>query len=203
MFFSVILFPCCISMIEALTYDISKEKAMISEIRSMSVSMHSLLESLENKINDNSRECSPNENKCPDGSKKYKDHCYFFSPDGKTWHDAAKQCKNMRGYLVKITDSAENSWVVDMLNKSDRFYHGSWMGMTDLNKEGDWRWEDDSSVRFSNWSPNQPDDNNNREDCGHFWSLHHYEWNDAPCNLDNMGYICECSHGLNCRPVDE
>lgn len=25
------------------------------------------------------------------------------------------QCKNLGGYLVKITDSAENAWVVDMM----------------------------------------------------------------------------------------
>lgn len=30
-----------------------------------------------------------NENKCPDGWGKYKDHCYFFLTDSKTWHDAA------------------------------------------------------------------------------------------------------------------
>ncbi|XP_076111582.1 perlucin-like protein [Mytilus galloprovincialis] len=203
MFLSVILVACCISMIETITCDRSEEKAILSKIQSMSTSMQSSLASLENKINDNSCECGANEIKCPDGWKKYKGHCYFFSPDGKTWHDAEKQCTNMGGYLAKITDSAENSWVVDMLNKSAIFYHGFWMGMTDLKKEGEWRWVDGSSVRFYNWSPNQPDDNNNREDCGHFWSLHHYEWNDAPCNLDNMGYICECSHELNCRPFDE
>lgn len=67
--------------------------------------------------------------------------------------------------------------------------------MTDLKTEGEWRWaNDDSKIRFSNWSPNQPDDNNNHEDCGHFWSHHHFEWNDAPCFLDKMGYICECSN---------
>ncbi|CAG2209475.1 unnamed protein product [Mytilus edulis] len=68
------------------------------------------------------------------------------------------------------------------------------MGITDLKTEGDWRWTiDESKIRFSNWSTNQPDDNNNHEDCGHFWSHRHFEWNDAPCYLDKMGYICECS----------
>ncbi|OPL33807.1 aggrecan core protein, partial [Mytilus galloprovincialis] len=196
MFLSVILVLCCISKIEAYTCDRSKEKAMISKIQSVSISMQSLIETLENKIYDNSCKCSIDENKCPDGWKKYKNHCYFFSTDGKTWHDAEKQCKDMRGYLVQITDSAENSWMVDMLTKSSaKFYYGFWMGMTDLKTEGEWRWaNDESKIRFSNWSPNQPDDNNNHEDCGQFWSHHHFEWNDAPCYLDKMGYICECSN---------
>lgn len=38
-------------------------------------------------LTDNSCECSDNEIICPEGWKKYKNHCYFFSTDGKTWHD--------------------------------------------------------------------------------------------------------------------
>ncbi|XP_071174080.1 perlucin-like protein [Mytilus edulis] len=186
MILSAILVLCCISMIASNSCDISKEKSMIS----------SMLQSIEKKM----KECSSNEN-CPPGWKKYKNHCYFFSPDGKNWQDAVKQCKHMGGYLVKITDSAENSWVVDMLTKSVKHKWGSWMGSSDLKKEGDWRWVQDSSkVRFSQWLRGQPDNYGNNEDCGHFWPAHQYQWNDIPCSVDEMGYICESSYGSNCRP---
>ncbi|XP_076109262.1 perlucin-like protein [Mytilus galloprovincialis] len=172
MFISVILVLSCISLIESRPCDRSKEKTMIYELRS-------LLNSLESKINDNSCECGASE-KCPDGWKKYKEHCYFFSPDSKTWHNAANQCKSMRGYLVQITDSAENSWVLDILKISTKHRHGSWIGASDLEKEGDWRWINDSSkVRYSQWHPGQPSNYGNREDCGHFASGYGYEWNDA------------------------
>ncbi|CAG2199080.1 Perlucin-like protein [Mytilus edulis] len=106
-----------------------------------------------------------------------------------------KQCNNMRGYLVKITDSSENSWVVDKITKSVKHRYGSWMGAADFKTEGHWTWVHDSSkVRFSNWSAYQPDNGGNNEDCVHFWKSRQYQWNDAPCHLDNMGYICECSH---------
>lgn len=196
MFFSVILVLCSISVIESKTCDRSQEKSLISEMRS-------LLEAFENKINDNSCKCTSNSEECPAGWKTYKNHCYFFSPDAKSWHDAAKQCKNMKGYLVKITDSSENSWVVDMITRSVKHYYGSWMGAADFKNEGHWRWVHDSSkVLYSNWSAHQPDNYRNNEDCGHFWSAHQYQWNDAPCHLDKMGYICECSHGSNCRPFN-
>ncbi|CAG2198464.1 unnamed protein product [Mytilus edulis] len=72
-----------------------------------------------------------------------------FSTIGpKLWNELGtnKQCKDMRGYLVQITDSAENSWMVDMLTKSSaKFYYGFWMGMTDLKTEGEWRWANDES----------------------------------------------------------
>ncbi|XP_076109265.1 perlucin-like protein [Mytilus galloprovincialis] len=196
MFLSVILVLCCISMIETTICDRSKEKAMISEMRS-------LLESFENKINDNSCKCTSYSNECPAGWKKYKNHCYFFSPDTRKWHDAAKQCKNMKGYLVKITDSAENSRVVDMIKKSVKHYFGYWMGAADFQNEGHWRWVHDSSkVRFSQWLPGQPDNGGDNEHCAHFWSAHQYQWNDAPCHQHGMGYICECSHGSNCLPFN-
>ncbi|CAG2187380.1 Perlucin-like protein [Mytilus edulis] len=186
MFLSAILVLCSISMIESNSCDISKEKSMIS----------SMLQSIEKKM----KECSANEN-CPVGWKKYKDHCYFVSPGGKNWQDAVKQCKNMGGYLAKITDSEENSWVVDMLTKSAKHKYGYWMGSSDLQKEGDWRWVQDSSkVCFSQWLPGQPSNLGNREHCGHFWSLHQFQWNDAPCGHNGMGYICECSNVSNCLP---
>ncbi|XP_052062671.1 perlucin-like protein [Mytilus californianus] len=171
MFLSVIMVLSCISMIESTTCNRSQERTMISEMRS-------LLESLENKINDNSCKCSANENKCPGGWKKYKDHCYFFSPDSKTWHNAANQLS---------TNMALG------------------LGLADLKKEDEWRWVHDSSkVRYSQWYPGQPSNigNNQSEDCGSFWSDAKYQWNDVSCKSNGMGYVCECSHGPDCRPFN-
>ncbi|XP_076111671.1 perlucin-like protein [Mytilus galloprovincialis] len=196
MFLSAVLGLCCISMVDSTCStnpcDISTEKSMIASM------VQCMLQSIENKIKASS-ECTAPEN-CPAGWKKYKTHCYFFSPDGKNWHDAAKQCQTMGGYLAKITDSEENSWVVDMITKSVKHKYGYWMGMADLKNEGDWRWVNDSSaVSYSNWNGGQPDNASN-EDCGHFWPAVNYEWNDIMCNIDQMGYICECSDASNCRP---
>ncbi|XP_052062580.1 perlucin-like protein [Mytilus californianus] len=190
MFLSVILVLCCISMIESNSCDISKEKSTI----------YSMLQSIEKKMKE---KCSANSGNCPAGWKKYKDHCYFFSPDTKIWHYAAKQCNNMGGYLVKIEDSAENSWVVSKLYESVKHNYGSWIGMADFKKEGDWRWVHDSDkVRYSQWYPGEPNNNGRNEDCGLLMTVFKYKWNDVRCNLDNTGYICECSHGPNCRPFN-
>lgn len=71
---------------------------------------------------------------------------------------------------------------------------GSWMGLADFKIEGDLRWVGDSSaVSYSHWYRVEPSNSKNA-DCVHLWSQANYECNDAPCHLDNMGYICECSH---------
>lgn len=87
-----------------------------------------------------------------------------------------------------------NVWLIFRKTESVKHHYGSWMGMADFKTEGDWRWAYDSSnVSCSQWYPGQPDDMGG-EDCGHFWSSHQYQWNDAPCHLDRMCYIWECSH---------
>ncbi|XP_076109266.1 perlucin-like protein [Mytilus galloprovincialis] len=190
MFLSAIMVLCCISMTESNSCDISKEKSTIS----------SMLQSIEKKMKE---KCSTNSGNCPAGWKKYKDHCYSFSRLTKTWPAASGQCKNLGGYLVKITDSAENTWVVDMMKKSVNHRYGYWMGLADFNKEGDYRWMHDSSkITYSNWIPQLrgPHRYGQNEDCIHFYSGARYEWNDFPCTSDGMGYVCECSYGPNCRP---
>ncbi|XP_052062581.1 C-type lectin domain family 17, member A-like [Mytilus californianus] len=152
MFLWVIVFLGCISMIESTTCNRSKERTMISEMRS-------LLESLENKINES--------------MQKY----------------GRLPCEDYR-LSRKLVESVKH-------------HHGSWIGASDLKKEGDCRWIHDSSkVCYSKWHPGQPSNYGNNEDCGHFASGYEYEWNDAPCNIERMGYICECSHGSSCRPFN-
>lgn len=69
--------------------------------------------------------------------------------------------------------------------------------MADLKKEGDWRWVHDSSkVVYSQWYPGEPNNTGHtgNEDCGQLCAVVKYKWNDARCNHENTGYICECSH---------
>ncbi|XP_052062667.1 perlucin-like protein [Mytilus californianus] len=154
-----------------------KEQSLISSIRS---TLKTLEEDLAGKYAE-----------CQTGWKEYKNHCYYFSSDTKTWHEAEKICRNMGGYLVQITDSSENSWVVTILTKAVQHQFGYWMGATNV-KEGLWKWINDlSKVQYSNWNPGQPDNYGDEEDCASFWKDIKYNWNDAPSNYSGIGYICE------------
>ncbi|VDI56799.1 Hypothetical predicted protein, partial [Mytilus galloprovincialis] len=154
-----------------------KEKTLLSGIRS---SIKTLEEKLEGK-----------NAKCPAGWKEYKNHCYYFSSDTNSWPDAERKCRNIGGYLVQISDSSENSWVVSILRKAVQHDCGYWMGATNA-KDGQWKWINDlSRVQYSNWISGQPDNSNGVEDCACFWKVNNYNWNDASSNHDGLGYICE------------
>lgn len=66
-----------------------------------------------------------------------------------------------------------------------------WIGLSDIHKEGTYRWEGTGeAVSFSDWAHNQPDNHKGHEDCTHLWKYTGYRWNDLPCNFKG-GYICQ------------
>jgi collectin sub-family protein 12 len=66
-----------------------------------------------------------------------------------------------------------------------------WIGLTDADREGDFKWVDDNSrISFSDWCPPQPDNGGNKEDCTHIYAKWEYKWNDLNC-LTPVKYICE------------
>ncbi|XP_063406268.1 perlucin-like protein [Mytilus trossulus] len=73
---------------------------------------------------------------------KHNGHCYFYSTESSDWFTAERRCREIGGYIVKVDDTSENTWITD--NKPNKNVH-YWIGLTDL-KEGDWRWTFDQSL---------------------------------------------------------
>ena len=69
-----------------------------------------------------------------------------------------------------------------------------YIGLTDQNEEGQWRWTDGSELGFTKWGKGQPD-NWNDEDCAWLWnsdeSHSHWKkfWIDLSCD-SNAAYVC-------------
>lgn len=105
-------------------------------------------------------------------------------------------CRELGGYLVQITDSNENAWIVE--NAKARSQESPWLGATDF-QEGNWRWANDlTKVVFTDWLPGQPDNAGGREDCGQIYKPFNYTWNDNQCELP-FHYICEIHMGNSCQ----
>ncbi|XP_049495990.1 C-type lectin domain family 17, member A isoform X1 [Panthera uncia] len=120
---------------------------------------------------------------CPEDWLPFEGKCYYFSPRTKSWDEARKFCQENYSHLVIINSFAEQKFVAKA-HGSPRIY---WLGLSDRDYEGDWKWLDGSPVTLSFWDPEEPN-NINDEDCA---SMNKGgTWNDLSCDKTTY-WICE------------
>ena len=115
---------------------------------------------------------------CEEGWEQNGTHCYFWSPKAMilTWPDAEDYCKKKSGHLASVTSNAINDYVVEGRNKRD--INRLWIGGSDSEAEGTWRWADCSPWEFTLWKAKQPDNLWGAQNC-----LNHLDqrWDDQRC----------------------
>ena len=94
------------------------------------------------------------------------------------WSDAHFQAEAVGGYLATITSQAENDFVFGLVNDDTYWnqlpsgYHGPWLGGRQEWDTWDWGWVTGEPWGYTNWAPNEPNDDFGRtfENRMHFWS---------------------------------
>ncbi|XP_071583129.1 hepatic lectin-like isoform X2 [Heliangelus exortis] len=111
--------------------------------------------------------------------------CYYFSLKRMSWHKAKAQCEEMHSHLAIIDSFAKQNFLM-FRTRNERF----WIGLTDENSEGEWKWLDgtDPKNSFTFWKEGEPNNSGHNEDCAHLWGSG--EWNDVYCTYECY-YICE------------
>ncbi|KAG9348910.1 hypothetical protein JZ751_029227 [Albula glossodonta] len=77
---------------------------------------------------------------CDSGWKKHQGQCYFFSKEKKTWTQSHDYCLSVGAQLVIINGQQEQTFV------SESIIETCWIGLSDLETEGQWYWVDGSSL---------------------------------------------------------
>lgn len=118
----------------------------------------------------------------------FRDKCYYFSKELRSFDDAKKSCDVLTASMVMINDMDEQKWLKKQTSGKGYF----WLGLTDKEEENVWRWLDGSEPAVTNWKPGQPDNwshgHEQGEDCAGL--IHEGLWNDFFCE-DLISYICE------------
>ncbi|XP_062334202.1 C-type lectin domain family 4 member G-like [Osmerus eperlanus] len=132
---------------------------------------------------------------CP-GWKKFQSSCYYLSTEEKTWEESSQYCRG-RGTNLVIIKSREEQVFLNGLHFNQKF----WMGLTDTEQEGVWKWVDGTRLKLTEtfWRGGEPNNADMREHCGVFnkfpnplflWNVHLSSWNDEPCDI-RYQWVCK------------
>ncbi|HWB14208.1 MAG TPA: family 16 glycoside hydrolase [Pirellulales bacterium] len=130
----------------------------------------------------------------PSDATEFQGHAYKFFADVVTWHQAKARCEEMGGHLPIVTSTEEHVFIAELAKTGipQVVNEGVWLGATDEQKEGDWRWIDGTAMDFDVWGPGQP---NNKEDSEHYVLLYlpQSQWSDQPdkSHQHTAYFVCE------------
>ena len=109
-----------------------------------------------------------------------------------SWQKSRDNCKRHGAELVSILSSSEADFIYQQMGVLGNF--GFWIGLYRNKKTGDlkegWVWSDGNN--FTNpqqWSPGEPNNLNDNEDCAECLSTN-MKWNDNSCSK-SISSICK------------
>jgi len=121
----------------------------------------------------------------------YHGHQYYCSREKASWQTAQATSEAAGGYLAVINDAGENELLADFLTEQSAF-----IGLHDLNQEGQFEWVSGESMVYKNWYPGQPNNYQGRQD--HVRLLKNGQWDDTYSYVE-LEYIME----MPCRSIQQ
>ena len=122
-------------------------------------------------------------------------HCYLHIQTSANWSEARNGCKQLApGYdLAGISSQPEHDFLVTQLPAAAGPEIRIWIGGTDTNSRGMFRWVNDEPWGFTAWDAPEPTNSGGVENCIELWNIHDvWNWNDVDCSLTlSTGFLCE------------
>ncbi|KAL3066792.1 hypothetical protein OYC64_016692 [Pagothenia borchgrevinki] len=121
------------------------------------------------------------------GWKYFSGSLYTISSIKKNWQESRDDCLQKGADLVIINSQEEQDYITSFRKKV-------WIGLTDRETEGRWKWVDGTPLTTSYWYPGEPNGSSNSldEDCAHIsYSDARISWTDSHCSDNTEGWICE------------
>lgn len=120
---------------------------------------------------------------CDAGWTQVGSKCYKVEAGPSNYYDAIAGCVSQGGALATIESQAEQDAVYTLTGST-----GAYLGLSDFLDEGNFAWVDGTALTFTNWRPNQPNNNNNNQHC--VWIRPDGGWDDVTCKKTEQ-YVCQ------------
>ena len=73
-----------------------------------------------------------------------------------SWEDAANAARGLNGFLSTVDDAQENQWLFDTFASFDNQSRHLWIGLSDHDEDGYYKWHDGTPFYYNNWGDSQP-----------------------------------------------
>ncbi|XP_067249316.1 asialoglycoprotein receptor 1-like [Chanodichthys erythropterus] len=103
----------------------------------------------------------------------YQSSLYFISTEKKNWTESRRYCTERGADLIIINNREEQEFVKKISGDA-----GVWIGLTDSDVEGRWKWVDGTNMTSGFWNSGDPS-GFKKENCALLYSS---AWQDYPCN---------------------
>ncbi|XP_058677361.1 C-type lectin domain family 4 member G-like [Ammospiza caudacuta] len=124
-----------------------------------------------------SRPCSP-------GWLPHRSRCFSFSRDALSWGRAHNACADLGAHLAVVSDEDEQLFLLEHSNRSSSY----WLGLTDTEQTGNWRWVTGEEPKFIFWDAWLREEQRGRGGCGALGPQG--RWVSAAC-AEPRGWICQ------------
>ena len=126
---------------------------------------------------------------CDEGWEKHDNHCYHWVAEKMNWTRAEDFCQKEEGHLASVSSNETMDFVT--AGSASRGLKNVWLGGSDIEEEGVWKWTDCTPWELTFWPPGEPSNSGGQEHCLHLGV--NRNWNDAPCGITKSyvtGFLC-------------
>ncbi|KFU84339.1 Macrophage mannose receptor 1, partial [Chaetura pelagica] len=91
---------------------------------------------------------------CNKGWRRYGTYCYFIGHVPATFAEANITCEREKGYLATVESRYEQAYLTSLVGLRHEKYF--WLGLSDVEDQGTFRWANGEAVSFTHWDATMP-----------------------------------------------
>uniref|UniRef100_A0A8B9EC39 Macrophage mannose receptor 1 n=1 Tax=Anser cygnoides TaxID=8845 RepID=A0A8B9EC39_ANSCY len=91
---------------------------------------------------------------CQRGWKRHGFYCYFIGNTFVSFSQANQTCERHKAFLATVEDRYEQAYLTSLIGlRTERYF---WIGLSDVEEKGTFKWANGESVLFTHWNSEMP-----------------------------------------------